>query len=97
MNTILAKPTVFATSYGVGISIGIIFTRPQLSATEASKRLPFFIKHGERSIPSCRCHYSPATTPLLADDQSTDSAALGGEYDIRYLSGNNCRGEVARF
>lgn len=41
--------------------------------------------------------YSPAITPLLADDQSTDSAALGGEYDIRYLSGNNCRGEVARF
>ena len=39
----------------------------------------------------------PRTTPLLADDQSTNSAALGGEYDIRYLSGNNCRGEVAQF
>ena len=25
------------------------------------------------------------TTSLLADDQSTDSATLGGEYDIRYL------------
>ena len=54
-----------------------------------TRLLFFYINNGEILIPSCSYHCSPATTPLLADDQSTSSAALGGEYDICYLYENN--------
>ena len=81
-------------SYGVGISIGFFLQDRNYwpPTTKALKKTAVFLLNMARDVPSCRCHYSPAITPLLANDQSTDSAALGGEYDIRYLSGNNCRG-----